>query len=56
MLVPSLLVVPAEQTYTVLEGGNVRFDSEGFTAELQLDADGYVISYPGLAERADARR
>ena len=56
VLVPSLLVVPAEQTYTVLEGGNVRFDSEGFTAELQLDADGYVISYPGLAERADARR
>ncbi|MGX7676883.1 putative glycolipid-binding domain-containing protein [Plantactinospora sp. DSM 117369] len=51
VLVPSLQVVPAEQTYTVLEGGNVRFTSEGFTADLTLDADGYVLHYPGLAHR-----
>lgn len=56
VLVPSLLVVPVEQTYTTLPGGNVRFDSEGFTADLQLDASGYVIAYPGLAERVGAAR
>jgi len=56
VLVPSLLIVPAEQVYTVLEGGNVRFETEGFTAELQLDAGGYVVHYPGLAERAGSRR
>ncbi|MEE6305280.1 putative glycolipid-binding domain-containing protein [Plantactinospora veratri] len=51
VLVPSLQVVPAEQTYTVLEGGNVRFSSGSFTADLALDADGYVLHYPGLAHR-----
>ncbi|HEX6969030.1 MAG TPA: putative glycolipid-binding domain-containing protein [Micromonosporaceae bacterium] len=51
VLVPSLTVVPASQSYTTLEGGNVRYASEGFSADLQLDADGYVIKYPGLAER-----
>jgi hypothetical protein len=56
VLVPSLLVVPAEQVYTVLEGGNVRFATEGFSADLQLDAAGYVVHYPGLAERAGSRR
>ncbi|HEX7746542.1 MAG TPA: putative glycolipid-binding domain-containing protein [Micromonosporaceae bacterium] len=56
VLVPGLLVVPTEQVYTVLEGGNVRFDSEGFIADLQLDSDGFVVRYPGLAERAGARR
>jgi len=54
VLVPSLMVVPTEQTYTVLEGGNVRFASEGFSADLQLDADGYVINYPGVAKRVDS--
>lgn len=56
VLVPSLMVVPAEQVYTVLEGGNVRFASEGFSADLQLDADGYVLNYPGVASRVDAPR
>lgn len=51
VLVPSLTVVPAEQTYTALEGGNVRYSSEGFSADLQLDAEGYVLHYPGLAKR-----
>ncbi|MFD0967131.1 putative glycolipid-binding domain-containing protein [Plantactinospora endophytica] len=51
VLVPSLQVVAAEQTYTVLEDGNVRFSSEGFTADLTLDSDGYVLHYPGLAQR-----
>jgi hypothetical protein len=55
VLVPSLEVVAAEQLYTVLAPGRVRFASEGFTAELELDADGYVIHYPGLADRHAAR-
>ena len=56
VLVPSLRVVPVKQVYTVLDGGNVRFASEGFTADLTLDSDGYVVHYPGLADRADRRR
>lgn len=51
VLVPSLTVVPAEQTYTALEGGNVRYSSEGFSADLQLDPEGYVLHFPGLAKR-----
>jgi hypothetical protein len=50
VLVPSLEVVAAEQRYTALDGG-VRFSSRSFSAELDLDADGYVARYPGLAER-----
>jgi hypothetical protein len=31
----------------------VRFsDDGGFTADLQLDADGLIVVYPGLARRA----
>jgi hypothetical protein len=52
VLVPSLLVVPTEQVYTALDGGDVRFQHDDFEADLRLDSDGYVISYPGLAERA----
>ncbi|MEH1056064.1 putative glycolipid-binding domain-containing protein [Micromonospora sp. CPCC 206171] len=55
VLAPSLEVVPAEQVYTPLGPGRVRFASDGFRAELTLDADGLVRHYPGLAERVDAR-
>ncbi|MFC7549242.1 putative glycolipid-binding domain-containing protein [Plantactinospora sp. GCM10030261] len=51
VLVPSLLVVPAEQVYTALGDGVVRFASEGFSADLPLDPHGYVLGYPGLADR-----
>ncbi|MFD1322520.1 putative glycolipid-binding domain-containing protein [Micromonospora sonneratiae] len=54
--VPSLLLAPAEQVYTALGSGRVRFESEGFTAEIQLDAEGYVVHYPGLAQRYDVGR
>jgi hypothetical protein len=54
VLVPSLLVTPSEQVYTVLADGNVRFEDDGFEADLELDPDGYVVRYPGLAERAGA--
>ena len=51
VLVPSLVVIPVEQVYTTLDGGNVRYASGGFLADLRLDQDGYVDYYPGLAER-----
>lgn len=47
--VPSLQVFRAEQTYTALGDGRVRFASGTFTAELTVDAGGYVTDYPGLA-------
>ncbi|MFD0822539.1 putative glycolipid-binding domain-containing protein, partial [Micromonospora zhanjiangensis] len=50
---PSLEVLPAEQVYTPLGGTSVRFASGRFTADLDLDPDGYVVRYPGLARRAD---
>jgi hypothetical protein len=49
VLVPSLVVVPSEQTYTVLGEGRIRYASGNFTADLTVDADGYVRQYPGLA-------
>ncbi|PZF96682.1 hypothetical protein C1I99_16985 [Micromonospora deserti] len=55
VLVPSLVVVPAEQVYTPLGPGGVRFTSDTFTADIDLDADRYVRRYPGLAERIDPR-
>jgi uncharacterized protein len=51
VLLPSLEVVPSTQTYTSLGPDRVRFTSGSFTAEIALDADGYVTHYPGLAER-----
>ncbi|WP_233258036.1 putative glycolipid-binding domain-containing protein [Micromonospora sp. S4605] len=52
VLVPGLQVVPAEQVYTALGPRRVRFASDTFTADLELDANGYVLRYPGLAERS----
>jgi uncharacterized protein len=54
--VPDLTVTPAAQRYEPLEGTAVRFlaldgQFEGFTADLELDADGFVVRYPDLAER-----
>jgi hypothetical protein len=51
VLLPSLAVIASEQTYTVLGGGRVRYTSGSFVADLELDADGYVTHYPGLARR-----
>ncbi|MDG6101101.1 putative glycolipid-binding domain-containing protein [Dactylosporangium aurantiacum] len=52
VLLPSLAVLPLQQVYEVLPGRRVRYRSETFTADLQLDDDGYVVEYPGLAELA----
>jgi hypothetical protein len=47
--VPHLQVIRHPQWYTHLDQGSVRFESEGFTADLSYDADGLVSDYPGLA-------
>lgn len=52
VLLPSLAVLPVAQTYEVLDGGRVRYSSESFTVVLDLDRDGYVTEYPGLASLA----
>jgi len=51
VLLPGLEVLSSRQTYTALGDGRVRFASGSFTAELLIDANGYVTRYPGLAER-----
>ena len=49
--VPELEVRPSAQRYEPLGGALVRFRSGDFAAELELDEDGFVVRYPGLAER-----
>jgi hypothetical protein len=48
---PDLKVHRSQQRYEHLEPGRVRFSSGDFTADLELDADGLVVVYPGLARR-----
>jgi hypothetical protein len=49
--VPSLAVTRSRQTYEPLGDGRVRFSSADFTAEIQFDDAGYVVSYPGIGFR-----
>jgi hypothetical protein len=49
--VPELEVFRSEQTYEPLGGGVVRFRAGDFTADIEFDEDGFVLRYPGLAER-----
>ena len=49
--VPSLEVSRAEQRYEPFAEGFVRFRTGDFTALLELDEDGFVVRYPGLAVR-----
>jgi hypothetical protein len=48
---PDLKVHRSEQRYEHLQPGLVRFSSDGFVADLELDGDGLVVAYPGLARR-----
>ena len=48
---PDLKVHRSEQRYEHLARGRVRFSSDGFTADLELDEHGLVVSYPGIAQR-----
>jgi hypothetical protein len=53
--VPDLSVHASRQRYEHVRPGVVRFidlgTHEGFTAELELDADGLILFYPELARR-----
>lgn len=53
VLLPSLEVIQADQIYTALGDGRVRFANETFSADLSVDAEGFVSDYPGLAGPAD---
>lgn len=52
---PDLALTAARQRYTCLEPGRLyRFESldgSGFAREIEVDADGLVLAYPGLFER-----
>lgn len=48
---PDLEVHRSQQRYEHLEPGRVRFSSGDFVADLEVDADGLVVVYPGLARR-----
>jgi uncharacterized protein len=48
---PELTVHRSKQHYEHLEPGRVRFTSGDFAADLEVDADGIVTVYPGLARR-----
>jgi hypothetical protein len=48
---PELSVERSAQRYVPLEHGAVRYRSGTFSADLEFDADGFVVRYPGLAER-----
>jgi hypothetical protein len=50
---PGLEVVPSRQRYTVVGEGRVRYESldSSFRADLEVDADGFVVAYPNLATR-----
>ena len=43
----------SEQIYTKLDDAHFRFQSADFECVLEMDADGLVVTYPGLFERAD---
>jgi uncharacterized protein len=50
---PDLEVVRSRQRYTALGEGRVRYESldSGFRADLEVDPDGFVVTYPSLAAR-----
>jgi uncharacterized protein len=49
--VPELTVEESRQRYEPLGPGRIRFRSDDFVADLELDRDGLVNRYEGLAER-----
>lgn len=50
--VPSLSVHASEQRYEPLGDGVVRFSADDFHADIVLDDAGFVVSYPGIGNRA----
>ena len=52
--VPSLEVSLSRQRYEPVSPGVVRFCSGDFEAVLELDDEGFVVRYPGLAEQVNS--
>ena len=50
VLLPGLEVVTAEQVYSLVGPGVVRFTAAGFSGDLIVDDDGFVVDYPDLAK------
>jgi len=54
--VPELDVRKVRQRYTDLGDGTVfRYESGSFRADLAVDADGFVVDYPGIWRRVGCR-
>ena len=53
VLAPDLRLHAGRQRYTLLPGGRWRFEApdSGFTADILVDAEGFVLDYPGLFRR-----
>jgi hypothetical protein len=49
--VPSLQVTMSEQRYAPLGDGVVRFRAGDFVSDITFDAEGFVVSYPGIGAR-----
>jgi hypothetical protein len=49
--VPDLTVHASHQRYEPVRPGTVRYRSDGFSSELEVDGDGLVVSYPRLGQR-----
>jgi hypothetical protein len=49
--VPELDVVLSEQRYEPLGERVIRYASGSFTADIEFDADGFVVDYRGFLER-----
>lgn len=49
--VPSLEVAVSEQRYVPLGDGVVRFQAGDFVSDIKFDAEGFVVSYPGIGVR-----
>jgi uncharacterized protein len=50
---PDMTVHLSRQRYEHLEPGRVRFTSGDFLADLEIDGEGLVVAYPGLARRVE---
>jgi hypothetical protein len=56
--VPELTVRRSEQRYEPIDERHVRYVSRDsdFVSELEYDADGFVVTYPQMAERLSSER
>jgi hypothetical protein len=58
---PGLRVVPSHQRYTHIRAGDpagavIKYRSGSFESDLVFDEDGFVLEYPKLGRRVQARR